>query len=630
MSNKTIFKRVALVAVVALGAGVLATSPASADNNPAVGTTTNATTAAGILNIATAPSITGDAVLGTTVSGLKSLGLLANSTTLTTGSLTSTATMRADGEIVFYYTGSATAEIATTVVVAGGTISGYDSIDTAGTPAVAAMNLNAAKTQLSVGQDAEDNLRTVFAVTPNSGATSVTVSVYESAALATGDAAAMVTALASIQSGAVSAGTLKQRYLVTVATTSLSGVYSAADSYIAVEAAAADNTTTTTDAANENLVPNGETGFININLNDAYGVAIGGKGALIITATNGALIGYDAGGSATTSASSFNLTQVSSTSSSGAITVARPTALADKGFSTTVSISWNGVVVGTKSFTFYGEVAFMVATPRRIGQLATNNADMARVTYTDSAGNALITLGTTATTVVSSTTTSAVTNAVIGTQGSATDAAKVTITCGPNSGSAFLGGGTAKLQLQHLNTGSGTVVKSNVFDATCQGNAYSYTAGFDRAVYTPGSIATLTITFKDRDGDLANGYDTWAATNVVTVTGGPSATAVAIPTTTDKADSGTGLAGIKTYQFVVGSTEGDFQAVVSVPDITPGLTVSARSGSNSSQTNQTVAYTVKASTTSVSNADVLKSIVALIASINKQIQALQKLILARR
>jgi hypothetical protein len=43
----------------------------------------------------------------------------------------------------------------------------------------------------------------------------------------------------------------------------------------------------------------------------------------------------------------------------------------------------------------------------------------------------------------------------------------------------------------------------------------------------------------------------------------------------------------------------------------------------------TPSYKVGTGTTVVSNADVLKSIVALIASINKQIQALQKLILKR-
>jgi hypothetical protein len=50
---------------------------------------------------------------------------------------------------------------------------------------------------------------------------------------------------------------------------------------------------------------------------------------------------------------------------------------------------------------------------------------------------------------------------------------------------------------------------------------------------------------------------------------------------------------------------------------------------STSQAETTGTLAVVAATTAVSNADVLKSIVALIASINKQIQALQKLILKR-
>ena len=66
-----------------------------------------------------------------------------------------------------------------------------------------------------------------------------------------------------------------------------------------------------------------------------------------------------------------------------------------------------------------------------------------------------------------------------------------------------------------------------------------------------------------------------------------------------------------------GVTPGAYQASVSFP------TVNAVKGEA-----QAVAYTI-ASDGSVTNAEVLKSIVALIASINKQIQALQKLILKR-
>ena len=76
------------------------------------------------------------------------------------------------------------------------------------------------------------------------------------------------------------------------------------------------------------------------------------------------------------------------------------------------------------------------------------------------------------------------------------------------------------------------------------------------------------------------------------------------------------LGGVKTYQFVVGATEGDYQLTAGIAGLT-------------NDTAKTVKYSIKASTATVSNADVLKSIVSLIASINKQIRALQKLILKR-
>jgi hypothetical protein len=83
----------------------------------------------------------------------------------------------------------------------------------------------------------------------------------------------------------------------------------------------------------------------------------------------------------------------------------------------------------------------------------------------------------------------------------------------------------------------------------------------------------------------------------------------------------TNVNGAVTFTLTVGTADGvvpgSYNAIVSFP------TVNAVAGSN-----QSVAYTVTAPN-SVSNADVLKSIVALIASINKQIQALQKLILRR-
>jgi hypothetical protein len=89
---------------------------------------------------------------------------------------------------------------------------------------------------------------------------------------------------------------------------------------------------------------------------------------------------------------------------------------------------------------------------------------------------------------------------------------------------------------------------------------------------------------------------------------------------------GGGLTGTITQQYVVGSTTGSFVAVV----VPPASLVTAATAAGASQANLSVAYTIASGTTSVTNEQVLASIVSLIASINKQIVALQKLILQRR
>jgi len=79
--------------------------------------------------------------------------------------------------------------------------------------------------------------------------------------------------------------------------------------------------------------------------------------------------------------------------------------------------------------------------------------------------------------------------------------------------------------------------------------------------------------------------------------------------------------GSRVYTFTVGGTTavtaGSYVAIVEYASLLAG-------------TKQTPAYKVSTGSSDVSNAEVLKSIVALIASINKQIAALQKLILQRR
>jgi len=621
MSNKTIFKRIALVAVAALGAGLLTVTPASAANNLAVGTATQPAPATNILNIATAPSITGAAIVTSTpedgvadATDNKSLGLLANSTTLTTSSLTSTATMRADGEIVFY-TKTENNKAATFVIDGGAK---FVTVAAEGSPF---NNVNAARSQFVSGA-ATASTQIAFSVKPDTGTTSFTVSMYVSASLATIDQ----TKVNSVAAGTTSKGDLSQRYVVTVATTSASGVYSDADSYVAGSdsTTAANGGTTNTDAANS-LKISSQTlpyAYIDVNLRDAYDVSLSGLGALVITATNGAGLAWKGNGTAASAASDFNLTQVDNSDAAGKITVTKPAARANKSFTTTVSISWNGVVVRTKTVTFLGEVAKITATIDAVSELGTTSSEMGSISYQDDAGNVLTTGISSGTSAVSTTLNSVVTAAAVSDWVDSTDPfSYYDVTCS-GTASTGVGAGSADVVFQHVNSASGTVVKSNPVKIICSGNATSFAASFDKAVYAPGEIATLTITGKDAKGNLANAnsaISSGSGTSKMSITTPANLTIVsAISDTAVYLSSGDG---IKTYKFIVGTTEGSFSAIVAIPVISTNNVSAGGAGF----ANQTVAYKVAAPATgAVTNAEVLAAIVKLIASINKQIRALQK------
>jgi hypothetical protein len=173
------------------------------------------------------------------------------------------------------------------------------------------------------------------------------------------------------------------------------------------------------------------------------------------------------------------------------------------------------------------------------------------------------------------------------------------------------GGGTAKIVVRAVvSAATATYVSSDPFAVACGGSLATWSISMDKASYQPGEIATLTLTGKDSDGRPVSTFT--LLSGVETAFGGM--TAVTAPTNNDAFSSG---AGIKTYQYSVGTSEGAFVGTFK----TTGSTDTAA---------KTVQYKIVASTATVSNADVLKSIVSLIASINKQIQALQKLILKRR
>ena len=607
----TLRKRISLVILTALGAGLLSVTPAQAANNAAVGGL-NAETAADVLNIATvqgaasASSTLTSSILNTN----RSQGLLNVSSVQTTATITSTATLLSTGTATFYFTG--TVSRSHTVVVSGGTISGFSS----------SVSSTAASSDLKtyvVTQSSGAAATVAFAVKPSSGSTTMSVELYKTAANNTfANGGTAYDGALAILAGSVSKGDLIQKYVITIAATSAVGVYSAANSYCNL-ATASTTAADGTDDTGAGVIANRSNGYIDFNLLDAFDNAI--TGAVVIEATGGSAVAYNGDYTATSTATDYNLVQVS-TDADGKIDVARPAALIDKSASTTVTIKYNGVTVCTKSIRFEGEIATITASDTQILRTGAANTSAFRTTFADDKGFALYpqsgvqvvaaTLNSTVTAVDAQATPP---NASTATKGYGT------VTCGGTAGS-YLDAGTADLQLYYLNTSSGTTVKSNVWKAVCAGDAYTYTASLDKASYTPGSLATLTLTFKDAGGNLANAYDdvSEASTLLISITG--LGTAVTAPAAGDEADNVVGgtTVGVKTYQYVVGNTEGDYTAIVAAPVVT---------ALNSKQGNNSLSFSIKSGTTTVSNADVLKSIVALIASINKQIQALQKLILKR-
>ena len=596
MSTKTIKQRVALVALSALGAGLLSVVPvssASADANSAPNAATP-TFAEDVLNIGTTTNALGAAV-ATVDAALSSVGLVATSDIAggRVAGTTQTAILLSTGTLAVG-TDTSSGDYAV-ITVEGGTITGGvggDAVNSGSTAVV------------ETGGDKFSAL-----IKPNSGVTSMIVRAYSATASA-------YSSSASVALAAPSTGTLFGQITVTIAATSASGVMSPAQRKLYYAPTTGSASLTTDSLVNTGSQSNGGLGCVNIQLNDAYGQDITSPfGLLSVTATNNAVVKLDAStcSAGTTPGSTFF---AAASPANVVLSVVQP--VAGVALSTTVTVAYNGVVVGTKSFTFAGKVAKVTVSSPKIGALSGTSVDLAKVKFEDAVGNIIYpttsstayplnssTLAITASTATSVTSSAGISNAVP--NSSTGETGKISWSCGAVAGSS-------KISLNWVNT-DGTVVTSNLFDAACAGPVYSYTASFDKASYAPGEVATLSVAFKDIKGNPTNDYNTFvtgtvaAGTIDATISTGGALTAVTSPLEADLTTNG-----VKKYTYTVGSTTGSFNAIVKF----------------AADDAVTVPYSVKASGTNVTNEDVLKSIVSLIASINKQIQALQKLILKRR
>jgi hypothetical protein len=362
------------------------------------------------------------------------------------------------------------------------------------------------------------------------------------------------------------------------------------------------------DTANEDKTTTGTYLTLDIDLEDAYGAAITStSGALVVTASAGAFVGIGTSETLGTFATAVS----GANPSAQYVTVKEATAGA--GWSGTITVTYNGVVVATKSGTITGAPAKITVTPKKVGTGTTTSAFEYQVT--DSRGS-VVALTTAATLTMSSSSNEAIVSDAVGTSLNSSSAAGVgSVTCVSSAS------GTSNVVMQHI-LANGAVVKSNAMTVRCGGQALGYKASWDKASYAQGDVATLTVQFVDSKSNPANSATavsnasaTTSSDIVITANQLERATAYAASMTPDENGQ------IK-FTFTVGTSAGvvggNYSSIVSFP------TVNAFGYSDAT----TAAYTITTGA-GVTNADVLKAIVSLIASINKQIAALQKALLRR-
>ena len=629
MSTKTITKRVALATVVALGAGVLSlvsVTSAHAQINVAPGTSaSNPPAAAGVMNIASlVDNTTSASTANAAIASNKSVGLLAVSD-IAGGygsGTTATATLLSNGSMVVYTSITTNLVSASTNVAAFQVVGGTLSSLTAPSSSDFARYGSGLTVGAVTGTAATAGVAAVV-VTPNSGVSSMTINLYNGkgdsiANSPWGAAAGSATAVAAAASPA--SGTLVGSIVVSIATTSLTGVASVtksgayyADGTSANRSITADDTTISTPGLSAFGAPQ----YAAIRVRDAYSNSIT-SGFLSATATGGYVAFSTGASNATTSATAATAYWSSTTEIDKAFLTVLPTS--NVGGTANVTISFNGVVIATKSFTFTGKVAKVTLSSSHTAKLSSStitdksNGNYVNVAYYDAAGNTVYPVANSATYPDSTSKDANI---------SGTGIAYKSVT-NPTSSSAgivwFTTGtvnATGQLAVDYTNV-DGSVVVSNSLPVSAAGSASTYSIKLDKSKYAPGDIATLTVTFKDSTGALAAdetsttvvGRGIVNGTTAATVAPGSTVwTAISGPQATDVTQNG-----VITYKYSVGTTSGTYNAVVDFPWV----------DTNASGAAQSASFTIADGSTSLN--DVLKGIVSLIASINKQIAALAKLV----
>ena len=585
MSKKTIKQRIALVAALALGTGVLSVAPASAS--------------------AASFTLDGDTYVYSATATATNFGVCFVGSSAAVGDpqriVKNTDALNADNTAEVTTAGQLTITTGESVSAAGDsvkfTVTGPATISASGVGNATLTYGADLKSLTATGGSSALVLPTAVNIKPT-GAGTIQVTITETdGAATTGDTSQVLEIIT-----------------ITSRTSCVAGTPSVADSGIKWVLDGAKGTPVTyanitnNDAPGAAAAVNAGSLFLRYDLYDANGTAVADSvvtGTLTAEVSSGAIVSFEG--------ATPSINTAFATDKDGYWTVKQATE--DTPWAGTITIKLNGTTVATKSGRISGPAKTIeVSSIKNVAIAADGPAG--RYLVKDAAGNEL-------STAITGFDTFGDANAKVGSAGStvSSDApspgtADVRGTFDINC-SGTLGGTLTGIRLKYTNSALVSIY-SAPFNVVCgSATVATYTSSLDKASYVPGDIATLTITAKDAYGNAVADtavMGTSSAGEGVSISGS-NMTAVTAPT---NADTFTG--GAKTYKFVVGSTEGSYNLVVDLDKWTT---------STYSQSAVVVPYAIKASTTTVTNADVLKSIVSLIASINKQIQALQKLILRR-
>jgi len=367
MSTKTIKQRIALVAVSALTAGLFTVVSAPVANATVVAGQ-SAYAAASQLVIGTnadtdgTPNVPTAEQLSSLVSQipLTSVGWIADTNatsggsssvssigTSVTGGITRTGVIQAGGSISFAATSavSTATSVGVSVIVTGGTIG---SLVTTSAP----ISLAGSRTAASVFNTQIAGLNTLagtFTVTAAAGSTA-TIAAYTGTGIIDGDTR--------------TSGTLIGLWTLTVAAANAAGTVDLGESTVTQQPCItyAGNSDAKNAFDTTSRCANGRLGVVYVALKDTFGSAVTG-GQLAATATNGAFVNV-VGVQTTTSGDNFATTTAFDTTaatSNNYILVTQP--VAKTAGSTTVTITYSGTVVGTKTINFAGDVATVTIMP---------------------------------------------------------------------------------------------------------------------------------------------------------------------------------------------------------------------------------------------------------------------------